>query len=1019
MRFARMLILGVLMAAAAALAAADVIPISDVNENDEQGRPVLRGQTVTVRGVVTVETGALADTNNIYIQDPTGGVNVLQGGMASPVVAIGDSVLVTGRVEHATSSGRTAMYVSSRYPGTRIQVINRGNPLPDPLVLSAREVYLNGEAYEGSWAVVRSVDVAPGNSWPNCSGGQSGRTRIADADTTCWMWFAAGSDLCGSAEPQGFFDVYGVITPDLRPQWRVGHGILPPTRTHVLSVGPGSGFAEVEPDWVYADQSVDLIFSLSADGGELDQVTIQIPSGWTFSGSADDVLLAGPGFDGAQLATGPGEIVVTDCALERGGVSTLTIVDIVAPSSAGVDEFTVLTADAGSDPLAILSSPLVGVGVLAETGKILINEIYAHSGGSDLSDRAEFIELYNPGEEAVDLTGWVLTDIDNSGSCSGSNLWAFPDGAELDGGDYLVVAKDARGAVFGQGFYYVFFDYFETEDERWPDFEMVDPYGPTNQDLDWPQSDNMVLLTPDDLNLAVSQEIRLMGGADGTGTLRANMPGYEAVFLYSDRTLASLVDAVEYRDPVLFDQDPCVGAPGLGGPYDAWTPGPPPAGISLARDDQSSDTDVSADDLFLAEPTPRRQNPSSDETPPEILTASGAGLDLALIVFSEPVEEEEAETRTNYDLGGAATVLEAELSRDGRTVLLRTTPREPGDETPLAVTGISDISGNLMSDFSGSFQTSENAVPIADVQAYDDDGISLLSGETVRIAGFTTVPPGVFQPDRTNMYVEDLDGWGVNVYSGNVMQRPPLEGDLVLATGEVVDYISPSSGAGATTEVDATSITVLARGFDPIEPVVLPTGEVGRERNEGRLVRTSGVVISVEGFAIYIDDGTGSTQVYQNFTDLDFGVFAVGDSVEVTGVILQYDLTPPFLSGYELAPRYDSDMVILQAGYPEEAVAGVTARVLDRSSDEAIEISFNAPKASHVTVRVYDMKGREVATLYDGLCLGGQRATWDGRDDHGRKVPAGVYLCHVISRDRGEGGGSDAAVPIVVGTRLD
>jgi flagellar hook assembly protein FlgD len=93
--------------------------------------------------------------------------------------------------------------------------------------------------------------------------------------------------------------------------------------------------------------------------------------------------------------------------------------------------------------------------------------------------------------------------------------------------------------------------------------------------------------------------------------------------------------------------------------------------------------------------------------------------------------------------------------------------------------------------------------------------------------------------------------------------------------------------------------------------------------------------------------------------------------------------------------------------------------VIDRRAEESIEISFNAPRASHVTVRIYDMKGREVATLFDGLCLGPQIATWDGRDDHGRQVPSGVYLCHVLARDRGKGDGSNAAVPIVVGTKLD
>ena len=104
--------------------------------------------------------------------------------------------------------------------------------------------------------------------------------------------------------------------------------------------------------------------------------------------------------------------------------------------------------------------------------------------------------------------------------------------------------------------------------------------------------------------------------------------------------------------------------------------------------------------------------------------------------------------------------------------------------------------------------------------------------------------------------------------------------------------------------------------------------------------------MSVEGFAIYIDDGSGAVQVYQNFNDLDFSQFAVGDNVRMTGAVLQYDQTLPYFSGSELSPRYDTDMEILESHYSGSADIDISARVLDMSSDEAIEISYNAPRAS-------------------------------------------------------------------------
>ena len=52
---------------------------------------------------------------------------------------------------------------------------------------------------------------------------------------------------------------------------------------------------------------------------------------------------------------------------------------------------------------------------------------------------------------------------------------------------------------------------------------------------------------------------------------------------------------------------------------------------------------------------------------------------LALVRFSKPMDPDDAENRANYLVGDGVVVLEAMLSRDGRTVLLQTTDRTPGE----------------------------------------------------------------------------------------------------------------------------------------------------------------------------------------------------------------------------------------------------------------------------------------------------------------------------------------------------
>ncbi|MCK4512346.1 hypothetical protein KAW64_11435, partial [bacterium] len=222
----RVLLIGMFIVALPVLAGADIIPISDVNENDENGwYPVLRGTVVTVQGVAVVGTGTLAANTDIYIQDETGGVNVRQTGMASPVIAPGDSVRVTGRVGHATSSGRTALFVTTTYPSTKMVIVNSGNELPAALELTPREISESGnEDYEGIYAVVRGVSLA--GSWQNCGG--DSYTRVADGDTICFLWFDEDTDLCGPPEPLETFDVYGFVVPDISlTPTTTGHGILP------------------------------------------------------------------------------------------------------------------------------------------------------------------------------------------------------------------------------------------------------------------------------------------------------------------------------------------------------------------------------------------------------------------------------------------------------------------------------------------------------------------------------------------------------------------------------------------------------------------------------------------------------------------------------------------------------------------------------------------------------------------------------------------------------------------------
>lgn len=59
-------------------------------------------------------------------------------------------------------------------------------------------------------------------------------------------------------------------------------------------------------------------------------------------------------------------------------------------------------------------------------------------------------------------------------------------------------------------------------------------------------------------------------------------------------------------------------------------------------------------------------------------------------------------------------------------------------------------------------------------------------------------------------------------------------------------------------------------------------------------------------------------------------------------------------------------------------------------------VGFSLPHPQRVAVEVFDLRGRRVRTLHDGvLAAGPQRLAWDGKDERGAGVGGGVYLVKV------------------------
>jgi hypothetical protein len=335
------------------------------------------------------------------------------------------------------------------------------------------------------------------------------------------------------------------------------------------------------------------------------------------------------------------------------------------------------------------------------------------------------------------------------------------------------------------------------------------------------------------------------------------------------------------------------------------------------------------------------------------------------------------------------------------------------------------------------------ALTVCEVQQYEPStGLSPYNGSTVTVTGVITVPAGIFVPSQTSMYLRGLgdDVCGINIFTFGPGVGGLGLGDTVTVTGVVEEYVAAS---GATTElVFGESGLANVRRADSayVEPVVMTTGGVGREENEGKLVRLTGKVVGKEPpDGITLDDGSGRIEIY------DFGGVFQGDStwqslgwgdeVTVTGIVNQYDPSMPYLSDYQIWPRGSGapyyDLSVPQC-IPDTVASAAALEILDADDnqvaifcpgcpggDSQVRLKNKGPHASRGQLRIFDGYGREVATLSDYYLLCGTRVyEWDGRNELNERLPIGLYHVVVTATDPATGKDSQTTAPIVIGRRL-
>ncbi len=288
--------------------------------------------------------------------------------------------------------------------------------------------------------------------------------------------------------------------------------------------------------------------------------------------------------------------------------------------------------------------------------------------------------------------------------------------------------------------------------------------------------------------------------------------------------------------------------------------------------------------------------------------------------------------------------------------------------------------------------TAQEEVTIYDIQYTEDvSGDSPYAGQAVTVSGIVT---GALFGANNFFFMSSAEGgaWnGIYIYQ---YDYEVAIGDNVMLSGIVSEYF------GFTEIGNITELTINSSGNTLPEPVALTTGELAvSEAYEGVLAIINDVTVTAlpdENNEWYVDDGSGVCQIDDGFFHLDEvePPIVLEDGMEIisiTGLIdnsfSQFGLHPRFPADINFGQANDGNIVPVTdlKAYPNPFICG--------NERNNVTFSFTLQKSSALNLSVYNIRGQKITELAKGdHAAGTYQIAWNGSNDKGTLLPAGVYL---------------------------
>ncbi len=212
------------------------ITIDSVRKQDANGVPLLLGQTVTVRGIVTTQRELGAPL--VYFQVPSAGLVAYDATFGAGVNR-GDSVQVTGLVTHY--SGLTELQ-----PVSSFTVLATGKTV-NPINVTPANIRTNGELYEGRLVridgitQVKTTNGVVAINWNTASSGTN--YRIFVGNDSCEIRIYTSTNIAGTTIPPYPFSVVALSSQYMgsnpTPPYLSGYQIIPRDLNDIIATTGG------------------------------------------------------------------------------------------------------------------------------------------------------------------------------------------------------------------------------------------------------------------------------------------------------------------------------------------------------------------------------------------------------------------------------------------------------------------------------------------------------------------------------------------------------------------------------------------------------------------------------------------------------------------------------------------------------------------------------------------------------------------------------------------------------------